>query len=76
METPVPEVHPPGDLCPDLPSPADAQHLRECDVGKDEGPLGVPGPADYPPPFLRQYGRKEVPYCAIGRGLPASQLCG
>ena len=44
METPLPEVHPPGDLRPDLLVPTDAQRLREDDGGKDKGSLGVPTP--------------------------------
>ena len=35
MDTPLPEVHPPGYLRPDLPGPADTQRLREDDVVKD-----------------------------------------
>ena len=75
METPLPEVHPPGYTHPDLPGPADTQRLREDEVGKDEGPLGFPGPPEYSPPFRSQYGREAAPYCAIGRGLLASRLC-
>ena len=51
METPLPKFHPPGDPCPDLPGPADTQCLCENDMGKDEWPLGVPGPPEYPPPL-------------------------
>ena len=35
VETPLPEVHVPGDSGPDLSGPADAQRLRKNDVGKD-----------------------------------------
>ena len=37
METPIPEVHSPGDTCPDIPRPADAERLCEDDVGKTRG---------------------------------------
>ena len=40
----LPEVHAPGDPCPDIPVPADAQRLSKNDVGEDEGSLGVPTP--------------------------------
>ena len=43
MDTPIPEVHLPGDPYLDLPVPVDTQGLREEDVGKDKGPTGVPG---------------------------------
>ena len=33
MDTPLLEVHPPGDPLPDLPVPADTQRLRGDDVG-------------------------------------------
>ena len=42
MLSPLPEVHAPGDTGPDITGPADAQHLRENDLGKDKGSLGVP----------------------------------
>ena len=51
MLAPLPEVHVPGDSGPDLPGPADAQHLCENDVGKDEGSLRVPTPVEHPPPI-------------------------
>ena len=41
MLAPLPEVHPPGNPVPDISGPADAQSLRENNVGKDEGYLGV-----------------------------------
>ena len=41
---PLLEVHLPGDLCPDLLGPADAQRLSEDDVGEDKGSLRVPAP--------------------------------
>ena len=72
METPLLEVHLPGDPCPDLLGPTETQRLREDNIGKDEGPLGVPTPSENPPPFCCQYGREAAPYCARGRGLPAS----
>ena len=72
MDTPLTEVHPPGDPCPDIPGHADTQHICEENVGKDEGPLVNPGPPEYPPPFCSQYGREAAPYCARGRGVPAS----
>ena len=70
MDTPLPEVHPPGYLRPDLLSPADTQRLCEDDVGEDKGLLRFPTPAEYPPPFRSQYGREAAPYCARGRGIP------
>ena len=44
MLSSLPEVHAPGDPCPDLLGPADSQHLSQHDVGEDEGSLGVPTP--------------------------------
>ena len=44
VETPLPEVHPPGDSGTDLLCPADAQHLCKNNVGKYEESLGVPTP--------------------------------
>ena len=76
METPLPEFHPPGDLCPDLLGPADAQHLREDDAGKDKGSLGVPTPVNYPLPLHGQYGHEAEPHFSYGRGIPASRLVG
>ena len=63
-ETPLPEVHPPGDSCPDLPGPTDNQRLREYDVGKYEGPLRIPGHPKHPPPFCNKYGREAAPHCS------------
>ena len=54
-ETPLPEVHPPGDPRPDLLGPADAQRLCNNDVVDYEGPLGVPTPVKNPLPFRCQY---------------------
>ena len=51
MDIPLPEVHLPGYPRPDLLGPADAQPLCEDNVGKYEGPLGVPGSTEYPPPL-------------------------
>ena len=48
MYTPIPEVHPPGDLCLDLLGPADTQRLCADDVSKEKGPLGITGPLNYP----------------------------
>ena len=64
METPIPDVHPPVDLCPDLPCPTDTHNICKDDVGKDKGLLGVPGPPEYPLTFRSQYGREPAPYCA------------
>ena len=75
-EPPPPEVHLPGDPCSDTPGPADTQRLCEDDVGKDEGTIGVPTPANNPPSFRSQYGLEAAPYCARGRGVPAGRLCG
>ena len=74
METLLPEVHLPGDTCQDFLGPTNTQHLREDNVGKDEVPLRVLGPPEYPLPFLCQYGHESAPYCAIGCRIPASQL--
>ena len=41
METPLQEVHPPGDQRPDLLGPTDAQRIFKNDADEDEGPLGV-----------------------------------
>ena len=62
METPLPEVNPPGDLCPDLLGPTDAQCLCKIDVGKEKGSLGVPTPTENPPSFRSQYGCEAAPY--------------
>ena len=71
MDTPFPEVHLPGDTCSDLHGPMDAQSLREDNMGKDEGPLRVPGPPEYPSPLHIQDCRELDPYCARGRGVQA-----
>ena len=44
IDTPLLEVHLPGDPGLDLSGPTDAQSLREDNVGKAEGPLVVIGP--------------------------------
>ena len=64
----------PGDPRPDLHGPADTQNLCEDNMGKYEGPLGVPGPPEYPPSLLIQYGREPEPYFNKGNGVPDSQL--
>ena len=64
VETPLPEVHPPGDPFLDILFPADTQYLRENDVGKDKGPLGVPTPTKSPPSFCCQYFREAAPHCS------------
>ena len=74
METPLPEVHLPGDPRLDIPGPADAQHLCGDNVGKEKGSLGVPTPVNYPLPFHGQYGPEAAPHCSFGRGIPATQL--
>ena len=51
MDTPLLVVHPPGDPRLDLLGPMDTLNLRKNDVGKHEGPLGVPTPAENPFPF-------------------------
>ena len=76
METPLPEVHLPDNLRSDLPGPANAQRLREDDLGKDKGYLGVQTPVNYPLPFHGHYGREAEPHCSCGRGIPASRLGG
>ena len=53
MDTPLLEVHPPGDPRPDLLGPADSQRFCKNNVGEDEGPLRVPTPAEDPPSFRR-----------------------
>ena len=60
-ETPLSYAHPPHDSGPDLSVPADTQRLRENDVGKDEGSLGVPNPSKDPPPFHSQDCREVAP---------------
>ena len=74
METPLPEFYPPDDPRPDLPGPADAQRLREDNVGNDKGYLGVPTPVDKPLPFHGQDGCESAPHCSCGRGIPSTQL--
>ena len=69
VQTSLPEVHVPGDPCPDLSGPADAQRLCKDDVGEDEGYLGVPTPTEKPPPFRGQDSRKSEPYCTGWRGV-------
>ena len=64
VDTPLLEVHPPGDPRQDLLGPADTNRLRKNDVGKYEGPLGVSTPADNPPPFRSQYACEAVTHCA------------
>ena len=76
VETPLPEVHPPGDLRLDLLCPADAQRLRKNDVDKDKGYIRVPTPVENPPPFRCKYYREAAPHCYLGHGVPASRLCG
>ena len=46
VETSLPEVHPPGYPCQDLPVPLNTHHVCEDDVGKNEGPIEVPGPPE------------------------------
>ena len=74
METPLPEVHLPGDPRPDFLGPPDAQRLSDDEMGKDKGSLGVPIPVNYPLPFHGQYGREAAPHCFCGCRIPASQL--
>ena len=57
VDSPLPEVHPPIHPCPYLSGPEDAQHLGDDYVSKDEGPLGVTSPSEYPPIFRSQDGR-------------------
>ena len=61
VETPLPEVNPPGDPRPDLPVPVDTQCLHEDNMGEDKGTLRVLTPVDYSLPFHGQDGR-EVAY--------------
>ena len=63
MDTPLLEVHPPGDHQPDLLFPADTQRLCKNNMGEDEGPLRVPTPAENPPPFHCPYCREVAPLC-------------
>ena len=60
IETPLPEVHLPGDSRPDLPGPAYARHLCEDGVGKDKGSLGVSTLVDHPLPFHSQDDREAA----------------
>ena len=50
MDTPLPEVHPPGFTRPDLLGLTDTQRLRKDNLFKDEEPLRFPTPAKDPPP--------------------------
>ena len=69
--SPLLEDHVPHDLRPDLTGPADAQHLREDDVGKDEGSLRVPAPVENLLPFRFQDSREAAPHRSRGRGVLA-----
>ena len=62
VETPLQEVYLPGDPGLDLFCPPYTQRIFKNDMGKDDGPLRVPGPPEYPPPFRCQYCRKAVPH--------------
>ena len=46
LGTPLLEVHPPGDVRPELLVPADAQRLGQDNVGKDKGHIVVPDPPE------------------------------
>ena len=70
METPLSEVHAPGDPGPDLSGPVDAQRLRKNDVGKDEGSLGVPTPVKNPPPFHGEDFQEAAPQRSGGHSVP------
>ena len=48
MDSPIPEVHPPGDMVLYLYGPAYVQLFFENDVGKYKGSLGVPDPVQKP----------------------------
>ena len=74
METPIPDFHLPGDPRLYLLGSVDTHNLREDNVGKDEGLLGVPGPPEYPPPFRSQYCCEAATYCDRGCGIPSSRL--
>ena len=70
MENPLPELHPHGYRRPYFLGPTGTQRLREYDVGKDEGSLGVPTPVDYPLPFHGQKGCESAPHYSCGPGIP------
>ena len=76
MDTPLPEVHPPGDPHPDFPGPRDTQHLREDNLCEDKGSLGVLTPVNYPLSFYGQNVREASTHCSCRRGIPASRLRG
>ena len=71
MLAPLPEVHAPRDPVPDLLGFADAQPLRENEVGEDKGYFGDTAPVENPPLLRSQYLRESVPYRSGGRGVPA-----
>ena len=52
VETPLLEVHLPGDPGLDRLFPTDAQRLRKTNVGEDEGSLSVPTTVQNPPSIL------------------------
>ena len=58
---PLPYVHAPCNPGPDLSGSADAQRLRENNVGEDKISLGVPTPCENPLPFRGQDIRKLAP---------------
>ena len=76
MDTPLPEVHLPGDPLPNILGLSDIQRLRKDDVCNNEGTLGVPTPDKDSPPFRSQYGCEAAPYCASGLGIPDCRLGG
>ena len=74
VETPLLEVHLLSQPGPDLLGPMNAQRLRKNDVGKDEGSLGVPTPAENPLPFRGQNCCEAAPHRSGGRGIPSRRL--
>ena len=75
-ETPLPEVHLPGDPGSYLSGPTDTKHICEDDMVKDEGPIVVPCPPEYPPPFHSQDGSEPETYCTRESGVLDSRLHG
>ena len=64
VETPLPEIHLPGDPHPDILCPIDAQRLCKKNVGEDKRTLGFPSPANNPPPLHCQYFCEAASHCA------------
>ena len=62
VDTPIPDIHPPGYPRSDILGPTDTQRLSNNNVGEDKGYLGVPTSAEKPCPLRYQDGREAAPY--------------